>query len=195
MKNKKIILLLAFIFFIITIILVVQTYAKYLSSASGETTVSIAKWNIKVNNLSITENTDISGTISPIFPGNENIASGIIAPTAEGYFDLLFNFEDVDVSFNYTINSSIDDSSLVKDFVIVGYSIDNGERIDISKDNNNSISEDILLGSNISSRNIRIFVKWIDDDSSTMDNQADTLATTSTNPAVFKVNITFTQIV
>ena len=193
--NKKLILLLAFIFLIITIILVVQTYAKYLSSASGETTVSIARWNIKVNNLSVTENTDISGTIAPVFPGNENIQSNIIAPTAEGYFDLAFDFEAVDVSFNYAINSVIDESSPVKDFVIVGYSIDNCERVELSGDDVNLISEDIPLDSNIKSRNIRIYVKWIDDESASMSNEEDTLATKSDTPAIFKVNISFTQIV
>ena len=193
--NKKLILLLALIFLIITIILIVQTYAKYLSSASGETSVSIARWNIKVNNLSVTENTDISGTIAPVFPGNENIQSNIIAPTAEGYFDLAFDFEAVDVSFNYTINSSIDASSPVKDFVIIGYSVDDGERVELSGDDVNLISEDIPLNSDIKSRNIRIYVKWIDDESASMSNEEDTLATTSDTPAIFKVNISFTQIV
>lgn len=191
--NKKFILLLAFILLCITIFLVAQTYAKYLSSAKGQTTVNIARWNIKVNDLSITENTDISGTITPVFPGNENIASDIIAPTAEGYFDLVFDFDDVDVSFNYTIESTVDDSSPVKDFVIVGYSIDNGMRVDLT--DTNIISEDILLDSNVTTRNIRIYVKWIDDGNATMNNQDDTIATTSNTPAIFKVNITFKQIV
>lgn len=191
--NKKFILLLAFILLCITIFLVAQTYAKYLSSAEGQTTVNIARWNIKVNDLSITENTDISGTITPVFPGNENIASDIIAPTAEGYFDLVFDFDDVDVSFNYTIESTVDDSSPVKDFVIVGYSIDNGMRVDLI--DTNIISEDILLDSNVTTRNIRIYVKWIDDGNATMNNQDDTIATTSNTPAIFKVNITFKQIV
>ncbi len=191
--NKKFILLLAFILLCITIFLVAQTYAKYLSSAEGQTTVNIARWNIKVNDLSITENTDISGTITPVFPGNENIASDIIAPTAEGYFDLVFDFDDVDVSFNYTIESTVDDSSPVKDFVIVGYSIDNGMRVDLT--DTNIISEDILLDSNVTTRNIRIYVKWIDDGNATMNNQDDTIATTSNTPAIFKVNITFKQIV
>lgn len=191
--NKKFILLLAFILLCITIFLVAQTYAKYLNSAEGQTTVNIARWNIKVNDLSITENTDISGTITPVFPGNENIASDIIAPTAEGYFDLVFDFDDVDVSFNYTIESTVDDSSPVKDFVIVGYSIDNGMRVDLT--DTNIISEDILLDSNVTTRNIRIYVKWIDDGNATMNNQDDTIATTSNTPAIFKVNITFKQIV
>lgn len=196
MKNyKKILILIAIIFLIISIFFIIQTYSKYLSSATGETSVSIAKWNIKVNNLSVTTNTDISASIVPVFPGNSNIANNIIAPTAEGYFDLVLDFQDTDVSFNYTISSSVAEDSPVKDFVIVGYSIDNGERIDITDTQDNLISEDILLTDNITTRTVRIFVKWIDDDSQTMDNADDTIATTSDNPAKFNVNLSFKQII
>ena len=196
MKNyKKILILIAIIFLIISIFFIIQTYSKYLSSSTGETSVSIAKWNIKVNNLSVTTNTDISASIVPVFPGNSNIANNIIAPTAEGYFDLVLDFQDTDVSFNYTISSSVAEDSPVKDFVIVGYSIDNGERIDITDTQDNLISEDILLTDNITTRTVRIFVKWIDDDSQTMDNADDTIATTSDNPAKFNVNLSFKQII
>ena len=196
MKNyKKILILIAIIFLIISIFFIIQTYSKYLSSATGETSVSIAKWNIKVNNLSVTTNTDISASIVPVFPGNSNIASNIIAPTAEGYFDLVLDFQDTDVSFNYTISSSVAEDSPVKDFVIVGYSIDNGERIDITDTQDNLVSEDILLTDNITTRTVRVFVKWIDDDSQTMDNADDTIATTSNNPAKFNVNLSFKQII
>ena len=37
----------------------VQIYAKYLTSAEGSTTLTIANWNILVNDLSIKNNTDI----------------------------------------------------------------------------------------------------------------------------------------
>lgn len=196
MKNyKKSIVLLAIFFTFVTIFLIIQTYAKYISSASGETSISIAKWNIKVNNKSIKTDTNISSTIAPVFPGNENIASNILAPTAEGYFDLNFDFTDADVSFKYTITSSIAENSPVKDFVISGYSIDNGERIEFEDYSNNSISEDILLSSNIKNRSIRIFLKWVDDDSASMSNEEDTIATTSSTPAICNVNINFTQIV
>ena len=196
MKNyKKILILIAIIFLIISIFFIIQTYSKYLSSATGETSVSIAKWNIKVNTLSVTTNTDISASIVPVFPGNSNIANNIIAPTAEGYFDLILDFQDTDVSFNYTISSSVAEDSPVKDFVIVGYSIDNGERIDITDTQDNLVSDDILLTDNITTRTVRIFVKWIDDDSQTMDNADDTIATTSDNPAKFNVNLSFKQII
>ena len=193
--NKRILFFIIFILLIIISIIIISTYAKYASSANSSANVSIAKWNIKVNNISISDNTDISSTIIPTFPGNENIASNIIAPTAEGYFDLEFDIQDVDVSFNYTISTVVSEDSLVKDFVITGYSVDGGPKIELGTNDDKVISEDILLDSNIKNRNIRIYVKWIDDESATMSNADDTIAAISDNPAKFDVNINFSQIV
>lgn len=61
---------------------------------------------------------------------------------------------------------------------------------------NTPISDVITLDSNISSRKIRIYIKWIDDEESqTMTNEDDTLSTVSENPVLFNVNIAFTQII
>lgn len=117
---------------------------------------------------------------------------GIIAPTAEGYFDLNFDFKDADVSFEYEISTTVDANSSVKDLVLTGYTIDDGEKIEFS--NNHSIKDTILLTDNVDTRKIRVFVTWDDGQNSTMDNEADTLATTSNNPALLHVNISFTQI-
>lgn len=195
MKNsKKILLLIICILICLLVYFLVQTYAKYLSSASGDTSMKIARWNILVNSLLIKNNTDISNSIVPVFPGNENIAENIIAPTAEGYFDLDFDFTDADVSFKYEITTSVDENSPVKDIVTTGYSIDDGQKIEFSNFNEN-ISDTILLNSNITKRKLRIFVKWNDDESTqTMPNTDDTLSTTSQTPVIFKVNISFTQI-
>ena len=171
----------------------VQIYAKYLSSASGDTTMTIAKWNILVNNLSIKNNTDISNSIVPVFPGNSNIAKDIIAPTAEGYFDLEMDFKDADVSFEYEITTSVDENSIVKDLVATGYSIDDGEKIEF-ENFNEPIKEQINLDSGIETRKIRIYILWNDDEQSqTMTNEDDTIATTTNNPAIMKVNISFKQ--
>ena len=195
MKNsKKILLLIICILICLLVYFLVQTYAKYLSSASGDTSMKIARWNILVNSLLIKNNTDISNSIVPVFPGNENIAENIIAPTAEGYFDLDFDFTDADVSFKYEITTSVDENSPVKDIVTTGYSIDDGQKIEFSNFNEN-ISDTILLNSNITKRKLRIFVKWNDDEATqTMPNTDDTLSTTSQTPVIFKVNISFTQI-
>lgn len=195
MKNsKKIMLLIIGILIVLAMFFIVQIYAKYLSSASGGTTMAIAKWNILVNNLSIKTNTDISNSIVPVFTGNEHIAKDIIAPTAEGYFDLEFDFRDADVSFEYEITTSVDENSVVKDLVTTGYSIDDGEKI-IFDEYNQPIKETIDLNSGIETRKVRIYILWNDDEQTqVMTNEEDTLATTNGIPAVLKVNISFKQI-
>ena len=194
MKNyKKFILLITLILILTLILVLIQIFAKYLTSASGDATMTVARWNILVNDLSIKENTDISNTLAPVFPGNRNIADGIIAPTAEGYFDLNFDFSDADVSFKYEITTTVDENSSVKDLVTTGYSIDDGEKI-VFDELNSPITDTILLTDEIDTQKIRVYVKWNDDETATMDNEADTIATTSDTPALLHVNISFTQI-
>lgn len=191
---KKFLLLLISACFCIIFVIFIQIYAKYLTTADGNTSLTIASWNILVNNLSIKNNADISNSIVPIFPGNDHISSGIIAPTAEGYFDLNFDFSDADVSFRYEINTCADENSSVQDLVATGYSIDDGEKINF-ENYNDPISEIITLSSNIEKRKLRIYIMWNDNlDSQIMDNDADTISTSSENPALFHVNISFTQI-
>lgn len=195
MKNrKKFLLLLIGLCICALLFFIVQIYAKYITSTEGSTELTIANWNILVNELSIKNNTDISNTIVPIFPGNDHIASNIIAPTAEGYFDLNFDFSNADVSFQYKITTSADENSSVKDLVATGYSIDDGEIINF-ENYNDPITEIIALSSNIETRKVRIYIKWDDsEDSQTMTNSDDTISTTSENPPLFNVNISFTQI-
>lgn len=195
MKNsKKFLLLLIGLAICFLIFFAVQIYAKYITSTSGNTSMTIAKWNILINNLSIKNNTNISSTIVPVFINNEHIANDIIAPTSEGYFDLDLDFSNADVSFKYEITTCVDSTSSVKDLVSTGYSINDGEKITF--DNfNEPISETILLNGEIKNRKIRIYILWNDDETTqTMSNSDDALSTISSLPALFKVNILFTQI-
>lgn len=195
MNNKKRFLLLVIAIIIcILVYSIIQVYAKYLSSASGNATMNVARWDIKVNNRSIKYNTDISSVIVPQFPGNNNIAANVIAPTAEGYFDLNFDFSTTDVSFRYDITLSVAQTSSVQDLVATGYAIDNGS-IQSFNSTPHTISDTILHNSGITSRSIRVFIKWDDAAATqTMSNADDTLSTKSNNPALYRVNISFTQI-
>ncbi len=195
MKNsKKFFILLIGILICLLLFSIARIYAKYLTSTSGQTGITIAKWNISVNNKSIKNNSDISGDIVPIFTGNEHMSPDIIAPTAEGYFDLDFDFSDVDVSFKYEINVSADESSSVSDLVTTGYSIDDGEIISFDEFNQ-TISDNILLNDNITQRKIRVYILWNDDETtSNMTDEDDTISTKQDNPALLNVNISFTQI-
>lgn len=195
MKNhKKFLLLLIGICICVLLFFIVQIYAKYITSTEGNTSLTIANWNILVNNMSIMGDSDISSSIVPVFPGTEHIASGIIAPTAEGYFDLNLDFTDVDVSFQYDISVSTDENSSVQDLVAIGYSLDDGEKI-IFENYNDPISEIIELSSDLETRKVRVYIMWNDDESSqTMANDADTLSTSAENQPLLHVNVSFTQI-
>ncbi len=196
MKNyKKLFIFLVILCLAIAIISFVLIYAKYTTSATSQTNMPIARWDILVNNISIKNQSDISATLQPTFPGNENIAEGIIAPTAEGYFDLNFDYSAVDVAFKYTITLKPAEQSSVTDIVATGYSIDDGTKQDFANFNED-ITASIALDEPNRTRKIRIYVKWNDDsNSATMDNDQDTASALSGNPALFNVNITFDQIV
>lgn len=193
-NNKKLLLLIIGICICFLLFFIVQIYAKYLSSADGNTSLTIANWNIKINDLSIKTNTDISNTIVPVFPGTNHIASNIIAPTAEGYFDLNLDFTDADVSFKYEIQTSPDENSLVKDLVTTGYSINDGDKINF-ENYNEPITEIVELTDEVRTKKIRIYIMWDDNpETQTMTNSDDTMTTTSENPALLQVNLSFTQI-
>lgn len=193
---KKVILIILFcILLVFCLYFVNKVYAKYKTSVSGNAAIAISRWNIKINNNSIKSNQDISSSIKPIFPGSDNIASNIIAPTAEGYFDLALDFKDVDVTFKYEINISADENSVVKDLVATGYSINNGEKVTFT-DFNLPITDIINFSDENRTRTIRVFVMWNDNpDTSSMDNAADTASTTKADSfAILKVSIAFTQV-
>ena len=197
--NKKFTILIIGLILLTILLGFALIYAKYISSAYGNTKMAIARWDIKVNNLSIKDNTNISNTLKPIFPGNSNIAANIIAPTAEGYFDLNFDFSGADVSFKYEITPSVDSSSSVKDLVATGYSIaDNGgefgNRVNL-ENYNDKISDTVLLNSPVKKRTIRIYILWNDDETSQkMSDDEDTNSTKSEKDPLFHVNIIFTQV-
>lgn len=192
---KKYVLLLALISAIVSIFFIVNTFAKYSTSAKQKTDIPIARWNIKVNDISIKNGDSLTSVITPTFPGSEHIAEGIIAPTAEGYFDLQLDCSDADVSFAYNITISPSHNSSVSDIIVTGYSIDDGDTIAFS-DTDNSISDNIYYTSGITTRNIRVYIKWDDDsETQTMDNASDTAATLdSSSVALLDVNLSFTQI-
>lgn len=193
MSRKYFVFILTFLSFVLCIFFIEQSYAKYISSTKENTEITVARWKILVNNKDI-RNGGTSGTsIVPVFPGNEHIASGIIAPTSEGYFDLIIDATNADVSFKYTISLSVSPDSSVQDLVAFKYVIDNGEEISLSKDNQ-TIENTVLHANNTNPIKIRIYVVWDDGDGSTMDNEDDTDATKNGIPAKMDVNLSFIQL-
>lgn len=192
MRNfRKILFIISCISACIALLNIVNTYARYVSSATGTADISIAKWNITVNDLTVKNNTDLSSVIEPIFPGNDNINPNIIAPTSEGYFELNLDYTEVDVSFDYEISISPNENSPVTDIVISKYAIDDGTPIEMN--GNTSIKETILNSDTTRAKKVTVYIIW-DDENGTMDNAADTTATIPENSAaLLDVSIKFTQ--
>ena len=196
--RKKLLFCISCLFLIISLSVIKNTYAKYITSADGDANINIARWKIIVNNQYIEQNKELSNVITPVFDGNDNIASNVIAPTAEGYFDILIDASNTDVSLKYEITTSDNADSAVSDLIISGYSIDDSERQQIvSDDGQIKIENEILYNSTDKDIKLRVFLKWNDDETNgaTMDNQADTNATKpDTNLAKVNVNLKFIQI-
>ncbi len=193
MKNlKKLLFIIVCLCVIAILTFIVVTYSKYRTSANGSANVSIARWDIKINNQSIKNSSDISNTITPVFPGTNDISANVIAPTAEGYFDLNLDYTNTDVSFDYTITVKSDDSSSVPDLVPTGYSLDENYNVKYSI-SNNKISGSVLNTDTSRTKKIRVYIKW-DDENGTMNNAADTNATVPDNAkALLNVNVQFIQ--
>lgn len=193
MERKYFIIILAFLSFVLCIFFIEESYAKYISSARENAEMSVARWRILVNNNDIRNESSTFASLTPVFPGNENIAAGIIAPTSEGYFDLIIDATDADVSFRYTISFSVNESSSVKDLVVFKYTINDGEPINIEKDKQ-VIENAVLQANNTEPIKLRVFVVWDDGEGSSMDNSQDTEATKSGIPAKMDVNLSFIQL-
>lgn len=191
--HKKFMLLLTCIFAFMSIFFIIKTFSKYATAADGTASIPIARWNIIINNMSIKNNPNISSTLSPIFPGNAHIAKNVLAPTSEGYFDLVFDYSNVDVSFAYNISMSPNSNSTVKDLVAKGYCLDSGSIISFDVSNSN-ISGQINYTDPVRTRTIRVYIMWDDSENAVMNNLEDAQATTVPGSAgLIDVSISFTQ--
>ena len=188
--NKKIIFLIFCVSILLCILTMQETYAKYSTSNNATSNMSIARWRILVNNFDVRNDLSTETVIQPVFSGNNNISDGYIAPTANGYFDILIDATETDVTFDYQISLNQNASNEVVDLVITGYSIDNGETINY---NNSNIIGTINKTDANKTKQIRVFVTWNDGEGSTMNNEADTNTTGDNATAKMDVNLHFIQ--
>ena len=191
--SKKINIILACVALLFSLLIIQDTYAKYLTTTSGGANISIARWRILVNEQDIRNNSDITQTITPKFIENEHIANDIIAPLSEGYFDLIIDHSAADVSFEYEISTKVNDDSPVKDIVVTGYSTNGGVITNVD-DQDYTITNTVPLSNTDKTITIRVYIKWDDSENATMDNEQDTNATMAGTPAKLDVNLSFKQI-
>lgn len=204
LKLKIIIFIVLLLSFVST---VKTTYSRYVSEASGNVTANIANWKVKVNNTDITASTSNTVSITPQIVSNSNVKSGKIAPGSEGYFDIVVDPSDVDVS--YTMSISASSSSGVTDLKFKKWGWKLGTSYTATNETNlsgttASVSRIWKLSetSNLSSGKfspyiVRVYFYW-DDTTGSMNDAADTQvglnAANGTSPSTsISVTLSFTQ--
>lgn len=190
-EKKYLMISLTFFSLFITFCMINETYAKYKSSTTSTTSTSIARWKILVNNDDVTLGSTSTSLITPVFPGNNDINSNVLAPNAEGYYDVVLDASNVDVSFKYSITTSVNPSSPVKELVATKYVINGGEETFF--ESCQTVEGIMRLSDTERVVNIRVYVKW-DDSLNIMTNKEDTDTTVGSQKGILDVTVSAIQI-
>ena len=188
--KRKILFFVALMSLFVLITMMQNTYAKYVSSADATAEFTVARWNILINYQDILQNSDFSDTILPEFEGTNYIKQGVIAPTAEGYFEITLDGTDTDVSYTYTITANISPDSDVTDLELYKYEIDNVEyTYNPSTGITNSTAYDALD----KTVTVKFYVRWNDDPATQNMTNADDTNATIDGIAAFDIHVNVIQ--
>ena len=191
--KKRIFLIFACLWIIISLLIIRSTYAKYLTSIDGDTNVNIAQWNLILNEQDIIKNSDFSTTLSLQVPETDYHIADYMVPGATGYYDLIIDSSNVSLPFRFHITCSVAENSDIKDAKIIGYSRNGNKQITYLDDSATEITDSVA--DTVDTCSVRVYVKWIDDDSSeTMNDVNDTSVAVNSGKAIITTNISFEQI-
>ena len=190
-KNDKIFIIIFIGIVSFSLIYLFQaSYAKYRRQVNASVQARIASWNIKVNNESIINKTELTSNIVPVIDTSQYVKANVVAPGTGGYFDITIDATNVDVDFDYEIQNLNDTTSALPDLIITSYQINGGTQTDAT---GNTITGTIVK--NTASTTIKAYIKWNDDESTqSMDNQEDTaFAQQADTTADISLKLRFTQ--
>ncbi len=101
-RIKKIIitciLLICFIFLVTRV-----TYSSYESNTSGDVTGNIAGWNIKINDVIVSNEVDKVVDIDDVVWNSTHTRNGKLAPGSTGTFNIKLDFSGTDVAVRFDI--------------------------------------------------------------------------------------------
>lgn len=187
MKNKIIYIVCAIMIFI-SIYEIKNTYGLFESKKEIDIDKSVAKWNIYINdnNLNTTETFTIDNFT---FQETDTVAKDKIAPGILGWFDILIDARDTQVSIIYEI--TFDFTILPSNITVEKIEEINGR--EIIKTGPNTYSNYITLDdiNNNVKDTIRVHIKWNNDEEN---NENDTnIGIIKNNSIKIPVSITVSQ--
>lgn len=98
---KRVLLLISLLMLFFTIYLTMDTYALFESNKKYDVSSDIAKFVIKVNGSEAKTEEFVVDSIA--YYENEYVIDNKIAPLVDGYFDIVIDAEEVEVSLRYDI--------------------------------------------------------------------------------------------
>lgn len=202
--GKRFRILLLFISLSLSLSLMSNTYSRYIANTVGDLEVVFAKWQILVNDTDITNNNVSSISLVPVLEENENIKKNTIAPSSKGYFDIIVDPSNVDVSFDYSIELDYENEN-IPDLIVTKYAIlDNeysdGDQIDLINLNGNVIDGSLNYNNEVENFKhlpftVRVYFEWYEGEDEIMDDDADTIIGTNgdNNDIQITASISFNQ--
>ncbi len=192
--NKKQIIIgsVVLVVLIISFFVVQDTLAKYRKKVDENISLGLARWDIKLNNESIAGKETITSDVTPIFEESDYVAENVIAPGITGYYDIVIDATEVDVSFSYKLTSIVNEVEKYPDIVAYGYTIDPDNNEEISNYEETGIEG--TIAHNTEETKIRVYIKWQDDEGNAMDNAEDTALAISKSSIEMHSTFNFTQI-
>ena len=182
--NKRIKIILILLTLSVTLSFMSDTYSRYVVDTSSNVELSFANWQILVNNQDITDSTTSTLEITPIIEASKKVKDNKIAPSSKGYFDILVNPSNVEVSFDYTVNVKVLNENM-PDILISKYAILDSKYVEgTTTVTKNDLTNNEIKGSatfdnkkeNFSFEpfTIRIYFEWYEGENESMNDEKDT---------------------
>ena len=198
--KKKVYFILLLVSISVSLSLISTTYSRYVAGANGNIDVSLAKWQILVNNQDIVDGTNSEMEITPVIEENKNIKNNHIAPSSKGYFDINIDTSNVDVSYSYDLTITTDNEEinnlLISKYAILPKTYNEGDKLEFTTITDGKISNDVLFDNSDPSFKfepftIRIYFEWYDNGS----DDVDTSISKNIDSYKIKVNMNFKQFI
>ena len=185
---KKFLIIFCFIFFCLTIHTIRTSFGLFESVYNEDNDLTIAKWNIKVNNENLNGNENTFHVDNITYLNNSNVDTDRFAPGVVGTFLLVIDPSDTEVSFKYDLSIDLSDNEYgqIKIDSIEGTS---GTTLDY----NDGVYSRVFSLSEIEANKkdtIKVTFSWENSDEN---NESDSLLGQSGGTFDIPVNIKFTQ--
>lgn len=157
-----------------------STYSRYIADANGNIKIGFAKWQIKINNNDITDSNISSVNIIPVIKENINVAENTVAPSSSGYFDIVIDPTNVDVSFNYSISIELLNENMpdliISEYAVLDEKYKEGDEITYTPLTDGIIKDSFTHSEekNYSPFTIRVCFEWYEGKNELMNDNTDT---------------------